>query len=157
MLEELTSEYSRVLKFPWQQLNMISKLSGLFCYEVSLKEKSCWETHMYHEIKSLLRSFGNSQFLCFSTLKNCCKIAITLEMEAVIYMAFNYSFCDQSDVNLKNSNFIKEVIWQLPLNLLFTICFSNTLVFCSSFFVLLQCVVLCGSRDGLSCQFSYFY
>lgn len=125
MLEELTSEYSRVLKFPWQQLNMISKLSGLFCYEVSLKEKSCWGTHVYHGIKSLLCSFGNSQFVCNSILINCFKIAITLEMEAVIYMAFNYSFCDCSDVNLKNSNFIKEVIWQLPLNLLFTICITK--------------------------------
>lgn len=77
---------------PWQQLNMISKLSGLFCYEVSLKEKSCWETHMYHRIKSLLHSSENSQFLCCSILIHCFKIAITLEMETVIYMAFNYSF-----------------------------------------------------------------
>lgn len=95
---------------PWQQLNMISKLSGLFCYEVSLKEKSCWETHMYHRIKSLLHSSENSQFLHCSILIHCFKIAITLEMETVIYMAFNYSFYDCSDVNLKYSVFTKKVI-----------------------------------------------
>lgn len=56
---------------------------------------------MYHRIKSLLHSFANSQVLCCSILTHCFKIAVTLEMETVIYMAFNYSFCDCSDVNVK--------------------------------------------------------
>lgn len=63
---------------------------------------------MYHRIKSLLHGFENSQFLSCSILIHCFKIAVTLGMETVIYMTFNYSFCDCGDVNLKKQLYNRE-------------------------------------------------
>lgn len=109
---------------------------------------------MYHRIKSLLPGFENRQFLCCSVLTHCFEIAVALEMQTVIYLAFNYSFCDCSDVNLKEQLYNRGNLTAATKPLIYNM-YQH--IFYSRFLWVKCCIVLCGGRGGLSCRWSHFY
>lgn len=104
---------------------------------------------MYHRIKSLLPGFENRQFLCCSILIHCFEIAVALEMQTVIYLAFNYSFCDCSDVNLKERLYNRGNL-TAATKPLFTICITTffTADFCWWSAARLSAVAGVGSAAG---------
>lgn len=99
---------------------------------------------MYHRIKSLLPAFENRQFLCCSLLMHCFEIAVAVEMQTVIYLDFNYSFCDCSDVNLKEQLYNRGDLTAATKPLIYNMYHHD---FCSRF-LFECCTALCAAGVG---------